>query len=406
MLVHQSIDAKISIVARAAITAIAATAVLSGSAYVVAQNRNPVDVPVFEADPNFPTMPDRMLLGGVGGATADSHGNVWVFQRPHTLEEGNATENGYVPAPPVVEFSATGKYLQGWGGPSKSGEYEWFNRGGLHSAFAECPSCTSERRLNGDGRPGSGEHGIYVDARDNVWLTGNGDGDGQILKFSRDGKFLLQIGKGGSGVDSNSTEHVSRAAGIFVYDKTNEVFVADGYGNRRVVVFDADTGKYKRHWGAYGNRPDDKAPKARQTSGPGSLQFNTPHGIAVSNDGIVYVSDRANNRVQTFKLDGTFIREGFVKRDSHGTGTAFGVALSTDPGQRFLYVADGSNERIAILDRASLTEIGQIGRPGRKAGEFFHLHSLGVDPGGNLITGESQGYRVQKFIFKGVSVAR
>ena len=117
------------------------------------------------------------------------------------------------------------------------------------------------------------------------------------------------------------------------------------------------------------------------------------------------MSDRANNRVQTFKLDGTFIKEGFVKRESKGTGTAFGVALSADPEQRFLYVADGSNERIAILDRASLEEIGQIGGPGRKAGEFYHLHSLGVDPSGNLVTGELQGYRVQKFVYKGLSNA-
>ena len=328
-----------------------------------------------------------------------------MFHRPHTLEEDNATVNGYVPAPAVLEFSPTGRYVGGWGGPAKGAPYEWFNRGGLHSAFAECQSCTSERRRNGDGRPGSGEHGIAVDAKDNVWLTGNGDGDGQILKFTKDGKFLLQIGKGGVSPDSNEPSHLSRAAGITVYPKTNEVFVADGYGNRRVVVFDADTGAYKRHWGAYGNAPDDKASKARQTSGPGPAQFNTPHGIAISNDGIVYVSDRANNRVQTFKLDGTFLKEGFVKRESKSTGTAFGVALSADPEQRFLYVADGSNERIAILDRASLEEIGQIGGPGRKAGEFYHLHSLGVDPSGNLVTGESQGYRVQKFVYKGLSNA-
>jgi hypothetical protein len=386
---------------------------LAGVFWALAFERNAVAqdqksggvLPVFEVDPNFPAMPDHMLLGGVGGATADSHGNVWVFHRPHTLEEDNATLNGYAPAPPVLEFSATGRYLGGWGGPAKGAAYEWFNRGGLYSAFAECQSCKSERRRNGDGRPGSGEHGIAVDANDNVWLTGNGDGDGQILKFTKDGKFLLQIGKGGVSADSNNTQHLGRPAGITVYPKTNEVFVADGYGNRRVVVFDAETGAYKRHWGAYGNTPEDKASTARQTTGPAPAQFNTPHGIAVSNDGIVYVSDRANNRVQTFKLDGTFIKEGFVKRESKGTGTAFGVALSADPEQRFLYVADGSNERIAILDRASLEEIGQIGGPGRKAGEFYHLHSLGVDPSGNLVTGESQGYRVQKFVYKGLSTA-
>jgi DNA-binding beta-propeller fold protein YncE len=360
-------------------------------------------VPIFEVDASFPTMPDHMLLGGVGGVTADSHGNVWIFQRPHTLEEGNAMENGYVPAPPVLEFSATGQFIRGWGGPAKGRSYQWFNRGGLHSAFAECASCTAERRLNGDGRPGSGEHGIFVDDKNNVWLTGNGDGDGQILKFTKDGKFLMQIGKQGVGADSNNTEHLSRPTSVAVYSKTNEIFVADGYGNRRVIVFDAETGAYKRHWGAYGNKPDDSASKGRQVTGPGPQQFNTPHGIAVSRDGIVYVADRANNRVQVFKLDGSFLKEGFVRRQSQGTGTAFGVALSPDPGQRFLYVADGSNERIAILDRTSLQEIGHIGGPGRKAGEFFHLHSLGVDPQGNLVTGESQGYRVQKFVFKGLS---
>jgi DNA-binding beta-propeller fold protein YncE len=392
--------------AGAAATAVALASFVGGPAFertAAAQDQKPGAVlPVFEVDSHFPTMPDHLLLGGVGGATADSHGNVWVFHRPHTLEEGNVTQNGYLPAPPVIEFSETGRYIQGWGGPVKGG-YEWFNRGGLHSAFAECASCKAERRLNGDGRPGSGEHGIAVDAKDNVWLTGNGDGDGQILKFNKDGKFLLQIGKGGVAADSNNTEHLSRPAGITVYPKTNEVFVADGYGNRRVVVFDAETGAYKRHWGAYGNPPDDKAPKARQTTGPAPQQFNTPHGIAVSNDGIVYVSDRANNRVQSFKLDGTFLKEGFIKRESKGTGTAFGVALSADPQQQFVYIADGSNERIAILDRMSLEEIGHIGGPGRKAGEFFHLHSLGVDPSGNLVTGESQGYRVQKFIYKGLT---
>src|SRR5438552_1352711 len=280
----------------------------------IPQAAKPV-LPVFEVDPKFPTMPEHMLLGGVGGATADSHGNVWVFHRPHTLEEGNATENGYVPAPPVVEFSADGKYIQGWGGPSKGGQYEWFNRGGLHSAFAECHS-----------------------------------------------------GKAGVAVDSNDTTHLSRPAGITVYDKTNEVFVADGYGNRRVIVFDASTGAYMRHWGAYGNRPDDKASKARPTTGAGPQQFNTPHGIEVSNDGIVYVTDRANNRVQSFTLDGKFLKEGFIKRESQGTGTAFGVALSADPEQRFVYIADGSNERIAILDPTSPEEVGHIGRPARKAG--------------------------------------
>jgi hypothetical protein len=364
------------------------------------QGQKPV-LPVFEVDVHFPTMPDRLMLGGVGGVAADSHGNIWVFQRPHTLEEGNALENGYQPAPPVLEFDQTGTYLRGWGGPSPSGEYEWPNRGGLHSAYVPCASCSTERRTNGDGRPGSGEHGIAVDYKDNVWLTGNGNGDGQILKFTRDGKFLLQIGHRGVKVDSNDTRNLSRATTTVVYPKTNEVFVADGYGNRRVIVFDADTGVYKRHWGAYGNKPDDHAPNARLLTGPGTQQFNTPHGIALSNDGLIYVADRANNRIQAFRLDGTFVKEGYVRRETRGTGSAFGVALSADSQQRFMYVADGSNERIAILDRNTMEEIGHIGGPGRKAGEFFHLHSIATDLKGNIITGESQGYRVQKFVYKG-----
>jgi DNA-binding beta-propeller fold protein YncE len=168
-------------------------------------------------------------------------------------------------------------------------------------------------------------------------------------------------------------------------------------------VFDADTGKYKRHWGAYGNKPDDSAPTKRLLKGPGPQQFGIVHGVTISEDGIIYVADRSNNRVQVFTLDGKFLKEGYVRRESEGSGSTFGVALSRDPQQRFLYVADGSNDRIAILDRNTLEMIGQIGRPGRKAGEFFHIHSLSTDPQGNIITGESQGYRVQRFLFKGLS---
>jgi 6-phosphogluconolactonase (cycloisomerase 2 family) len=367
-------------------------------------------VPVFEVDARFPRIPEKMMIGGVGGVAADRRGNVWIIHRPHTLPESNAMLNGYTAAPPVMQFDPAGKYLQGWGGPAKAGEYQWFHRGSAtRSAYAECPGCGTAVRGNGDRRPGSGEHGIYVDHQDNVWLTGNGDGDGHILKFTSNGKFLLQIGKGGRRtadgkqdlVDSNDTMNLAAATTVAVHPKTNEVFVADGYGNRRLIVFDATTGAYKRHWGAFGNRPDDQAPNRRVTSGPSVQQFNTVHGVAIGPDDVVYVADRANNRIQAFTLDGKFLREGYNKRDSQGTGSAFGVVVS--PDNRFVYVADGSNERVAIMDRATLEVIGQIGRPGSSAGEFYHLHSLAIDAQGNLITGESQGYRVQKFIYKGVA---
>ena len=152
------------------------------------------------------------------------------------------------------------------------------------------------------------------------------------------------------------------------------------------------------------SQPDDSAPNTLQIEGPGPQQFNLVHGIRVSDDGLVYVADRRNNRIQVFTPDGTFVKENYVgRRDTAGTGSAYGVALSRDPQQRFLYVADGSDDHIAILDRNTLETIGQIGRPGRKAGEFFHAHSIATDLKGNILVGESQGYRVQKFLYKGLS---
>jgi len=381
----------------------------------IAQGQGQGQLPVFEVDARFPQLPEKMMIGGVGGVAPDRAGNVWAIHRPHTLPESNAMLNGYTPAPPVIQWDRNGRYLRGWGGYSPAKEYEWFNRGGLHrSKFAECPGCGTQVRGNGDRRPGSGEHGIYIDYQDNVWLTGNGAGDGQILKFTKEGKFLLQIGKGGRVgpplkpggnpedlVDSNDTQNVAQATTVAVHPKTNEVFVADGYGNRRIIVFDATTGAYKRHWGAYGARPDDKAPNARQTTGPPTQQFNTVHGVTIGPDDTVYVADRANNRIQAFTLQGKFLREGFNRRESQGTGSAFGVVVS--PDNRFVYVADGSNERVAIMDRATLQVIGAVGRPGSGAGEFYHLHSIAIDPQGNIITGESQGYRVQRFLYKGLT---
>jgi sugar lactone lactonase YvrE len=391
---------------RAAVTA-AAAAALAIAAQVqpttaIAQSRP--GVPVFQVDAAFPQMPDGLLLGAVGGAAADRSGNVWVFQRPHTIPEYNAALNGYKAAPPVIVFDPKGKYLRGFGGPSPTGEYPWFYRSGpTRSGYGECPGCGTEVRGNGDHRAANGEHGIYVDHQDNVWLTGNGDRDGFILKFSKDGKFLQQIGKviPDGFKDSSNTSQLSRPAGLAINPRTNELFVADGYGNRRVIVFDATTGAYKRHWGAYGNVPDDKAPARRVASGPGNPQFNTVHGVAIANDNTVFIADRANNRIQIFTPEGKFLREAYNGRDVKGTGSAFGVAIS--PDNRWLYIADAALERVAIMDTKTLEVVGAVGRPGTKSGEFGNLHSIAVDAQGNLITGESQGYRVQKFLYKGLS---
>ncbi len=373
-----------------------------GQSSAIAQSRR--GIPVFQVDAAFPEMPEGLVLGAVGGAVADRHGNVWVFNRPHTVPEYNASLNGYKPAPPVLAFDAKGKYLRGFGGPSANGEHPWFYRSGpTRSGFVPCPGCGTDVRGNGDNRAANGEHGIFVDQEDNVWLTGNGEQDGHILKFSKEGKFLKQIGKViPSGFkDSSNTTQLSRPAGLAINPKTNEMFVADGYGNRRVIVFDATTGAYKRHWGAYGNTPDDKVPARRIPSGEGNPQFNTVHGIAIADDGTIFVADRANNRIQAFTPQGKFLREGYNKRDAVGTGSAFGVAIS--PDNRWLYVADAALERVAIMDSTTMEVVGAVGRPGRRSGEFSNLHSIAVDPQGNLITGESQNYRVQKFLYKGLS---
>jgi hypothetical protein len=267
--------------------------------------------------------------------------------------------------------------VQAWGGPNKDEKaYEWPDN----------------------------EHGIFVDSKDNVWITGNGDKDAQILKFTKSGKVLLQIGHHGKSGGSNDTENMGRPAGVAVYG--NEVFVADGYGNRRVIVFDADTGAYKRHWGAYGNKPDDSVPRTRVYEGAGSPQFNLVHGIRISNDGLVYVGDRVNNRIQVFRLDGAFVKENYIERKTSGAeGTAFDIAFSPDKQQQFFYVPDGSNKKVDIVNRETLEIVGFFGgHGGHGVGDFFHIHSAVTDSKGNIYIGEvNNGRRVLRWNYKGMA---
>jgi DNA-binding beta-propeller fold protein YncE len=244
-----------------------------------------------------------------------------------------------------------------------------------------------------------------VDYKDNVWISSAGGPrlrertENQILKFTRTGKFLLQVGRRGKSKGSLDTENFNNAADIYVSAKTNEVYVADGYVNRRVIVLDADTGAFKRMWGAYGNRPDDAAPNGPVYDGPGPQQFNLVHGIRVSDDGLVYVAERRNNRMQVFTPEGKFIREIFVERKTKLLGTAFSIAFSPDPRQQFLYLADAGNGLVHVFDRTSLSEVGRFGRIGRYAGQFVFLHNIATDSQGNVYTAEvGNGHRVQKFV--------
>ncbi|HXA12415.1 MAG TPA: hypothetical protein VNW93_09565, partial [Mycobacterium sp.] len=251
-----------------------------------------------------------------------------------------------------------------------------------------------------------GEHAVFSDFNDNVWIGADGPGDGQILKLTRFGKFELQIGHaGGMSKGSNDPENLSGAQQIAVDPKTNEVFVADGLTNHRVIVFDGATGTYKRHWGAYGNKPDDEAASAKYDPNVRSKQFGEVHGIALSRDGLVYVCDRTNDRVQVFKSDGTFVKEGLVASTTLG-GSAYEIAFSPDPDQRYAYVVDGMNERVWILRRDSLETIGSFGYGGHYGGAFDAAHSIATDSKGNIYVGETwESKRVQRFLYKGLAPA-
>jgi hypothetical protein len=331
------------------------------------------DLPKFEIDAYWPKpLPNKWIFGQIGGIFVDAQDHVWVNQRPGTLDarekraSTTPTVDCCVPAPPVVEFDAAGNVVQAWGGPGQG--YEW---------------------------PGN-EHGIFVDHKGFVWVGGNGDKDGIVLKFTREGKFVMQIGHSGQSKGSNDTTQLGRPADMVVDPESNELFVADGYGNHRVIVFDADTGAYKRHWGAYGKPPtDDKI--TNDPSAPPPLQFNNPvHCIRLTRDGLVLVCDRGNNRIQMFRKDGFFVREFPVLKESP-PGTVGSIMPWPDAAQTYLVVSDDPNGKFHILSRQDGTRLTSFGRVGHNAGEFENLHNLGIDSKGNIYTAEVQGKRVQKF---------
>jgi DNA-binding beta-propeller fold protein YncE len=335
--------------------------------------------PTYQVDPFWPQIPAQWALGQVSGVAVDARDHVWVLQRPWSLESDEIALNPEAvccrPAPPVMEFSPEGVFIQGWGGPGE--DHEW----------------------------PADEHGIHVDFKGNVWISSAGGPrlrdrtENQLLKFTHDGRFLMQIGRRGASEGSLDTQNLNNAADMYVYPATNELFVADGYINRRVIVFDADTGEFRRMWGAYGDPPDDSVANTPQLEGPGPRQFNTVHGIRVSDDGLVYVADRRNNRIQVFGIDGSFRQEVFVERPTRLLGTAFSLAFSPDPEQQHMFVADAGNGRVHILDRRSLQPVSGFGRIGRYAGQFIFLHNVAVDSRGNVYTAEvGGGRRVQKFI--------
>jgi DNA-binding beta-propeller fold protein YncE len=225
-----------------------------------------------------------------------------------------------------------------------------------------------------------------------------------ILKFTQSGKFLMQIGKPGQSKGSNDVENLKGAAKMYVDPKTDELYVADGYGNHRVIVFDAETGKYKRHWGAYGHVPDDTDQPLYSPDAPIDQQFRNPaHCAQLANDGLLYVCDRANDRIQVFKKDGTFVKEQIIEKKTLGDGSVWDIAFSRDPQQKFIYLTDGANEKVHILLRDTLQTLTSFGDGGRQPGQFYAVHSITTDSKGNIYTTETyRGQRVQKFVYKGM----
>jgi DNA-binding beta-propeller fold protein YncE len=345
-----------------------------------AQDRS-VEGPRFEVDPLWPKpMPNHWVLGMAIGVWVDDQDNVWIIHRGaatlHANERALDLKVGEccTAAPPVLVFDPAGNLVRSWGGPGPG--YEW---------------------------PES-NHGVHVDYKGNVWIGGNGDKDSHLLKFTKDGKFLMQVGKMGTLKGSNDPENFGRVAKIWVDPKTNEAYVADGYRNKRVAVLDADTGKMKRYWGAYGNKPDDTDPGKYDPSKPPGQQFRNPvHCVERTNDGLVYVCDRQADRIQVFNPDGTFVKEAFFAKDTLGSGSTWDIAFSRDPQQKYIFLADGTNEVVRIVSRDTLKEITNFGDGGRQPGQFYGVHSIATDSKGNIYTTETyEGKRLQKFVNKGM----
>lgn len=376
-----------------------------------AQESSDVMVPYFEADPYWPKpLPHHWRIGQTIGVAVDAHQNVWIVHRPGSLEqkESYLTRNEAdccAAAPDVLEFSPSGNVIRAWG------------------------------RAEGHDWPTS-NHGITIDKDGNVWLGANGAGqpgpapgsaaqfarhpgvapppampseggeigtyhDSFILKFSPDGKFLGEIGKANGSKGSLDTLNVRGVAQIRFLPGTNELVAADGYGNHRVSVWDPSTMKLVRMWGAYGKPPTDDPIPHYNINSP---QFGNPvHCAQPSNDGLIYVCDRTNNRMQVFKYDGTFVKQYTLEVNTKGDGSIWEIAFSPDAKQRFMYISDGSNEKIHVFDRQTMKELYAFGGGGRQPGQFYAVHSIVTDARGDIYTTETyRGQRVQKFIYKGM----
>ncbi len=371
----------------------------------VAVSGTALRAPRFVVDPMWPDpMPNHWILGSATGVAVDRRDHIYVVHLTDSFNQ--RTESGLAsnpptgeccaPAPNVLEFDAAGRLVGHWGGRGTDADWPEMNAG------------------------------IAVDDRDAVWIGGSGGADSRVLKFSRDGRLLGEFGKpnalaptvasaaggparGGSRrtpplpPNSNSTESFGGPAGFAFDMPANEAYVADGFRNHRVAVIDMSTGAIKRYWGAYGRKPDDGAVAGYDPRAPAARQFGVVRCVVLSADGFLYVCDSQNDRIQVFRKNGTFVKEAHVAPRTLGAGSVWSIALSRDPGQRYLYVADGMNMKIHVLDRGSLAELTSFGDGGRQPGEFYAVDGVATDSKDNLYTVETyEGKRLQKFTYQGM----
>ncbi len=331
--------------------------------------------PTFKVDPSWPkNLPNNWILGEIGGLTVDAQDNVWVLQRPRSLTEdemGAALKpprgQCCLPAPPVIQFNGAGDVLKSFGGAAPGAP--WPER----------------------------EHALEVDDKGNIFLSGNAPNDQMLVKFTTDGKFVKQFGRIVPPLGSKDTQSVGRPADIFFDRPSNELFIADGYGNHRVLVIDADSFAFKRMWGAYGKPAEDILPAPAQFN-PDTPQYGLVHCLSIAKDGLVYVCDRVNNRIQVFQKNGTYLKQFVFDKDTKGSGSTWNVVMWPDANNTYMIVADGTNNFIRIVRRSDGVVVNKFGTGGRQAGQFHWVHALGVDSKGNLYTGEvDTGKRIQKF---------
>jgi DNA-binding beta-propeller fold protein YncE len=367
-----------------------------GTKTAAAQGKDALKTPRFEVDPLWPKpLPNHWILGSVTGVTVDAQDHIWIVHKGASslanTEKGgilNPPTGCCIPAPQVLEFDSAGNLLGHWGGPGQG--FDW-------------PQSTG---------------GIAVDSKGSVWIAAAGQftaaggraatapQDAQVLKFSNGGQFVLEIGQAGKAGGSDSQTSLNRPAAASVDPGSNEIYIADGFGNHRVVVFDAATGAFKRLWGAYGDKPSDTDLGRYDPNAPPAKQFRTVSCVKLAKDGLAYVCDGQNDRIQVFQKDGKFVKEGIVSKNTLGEGAVWDLAFSSDPEQRFIYVADGQDKKVLVLRRDTLDVVGSFGDGGRLPGYFYGVGSIAVDSKGNVYTGETyEGKRVQKFVYKGLAPA-